>query len=310
MNKVLVTGGCGFIGSHLVPLLLERGYAVTVFDNFSTGKLDNLGTFSRHSNLSIVRGDIREGADLHEALKGVEDVVHLAALIDVAASVVDPIGTHEVNVTGTLNVLNEAAKSGVRRVVFASSTAVYGHAVSLPVGESSVLQPISPYAASKASGEAYCSAFSRCFGLETVMLRFFNVYGPRNENSPYSGVITKFLRAASEGRSLDVYGDGEQTRDFIYVSDVARALVLALEKRGLHDDIFNICTGVQTSINGLIDALRSVFGKDLAISYSLVREGDIKYSYGDPSKAAEGLGFRSRVRIEAGLRLLLKEYGK
>ena len=307
MNKVLVTGGAGFIGSHLVPRLLEKGYNVDVFDNLFSGKLENLSAIRGHPNFGFVRGDIRDPAVLRDALCGVNAVVHLAALIDVAASVADPALTHEVNVTGTLNVLQEATKCGVKRFVLASSTAVYGDVKSLPVREDAVLRPISPYAASKAACEAYCSAFAGCFGLEAVVLRFFNVYGPRNENSPYSGVITKFLRQAASGGVLNVEGDGEQTRDFIHVSDVATALTLALERKKLRAETFNVCTGVPTSINGLVDALRTVTGKDLCVTQCPARMGDIRFSYGAASKAADGLGFKANVDMKQGLRSLFED---
>jgi nucleoside-diphosphate-sugar epimerase len=304
-GKILVTGGAGFIGSHLVPLLLEKGYSVTVFDNLSTGKKGNLYAVLRHPNFGFVRGDIRKPAELREAMKDVDVVVHLAALIDVSASVANPTLTHEVNVTGTLNVLHQAAKEGVRRLVFASSTAVYGDAKKLPVKESEPLRPISPYAASKAAAEAYCCAYAGCFGLDAVALRLFNVYGPKNENSPYSGVITKFLMQAVRGEALTVQGDGEQTRDFIYVSDVANALSLALEAKDVSGEVFNVCTGMPISINRLADAVGKATGKTLQVTYGPARVGDIRFSYGDGSKAAQKLGFTSKVSIVDGLRLFL-----
>jgi len=306
MGRVLVTGGAGFIGSNLVPRLLEKGYSVVVLDNLCSGKLENLDGVKDNPAFRFIRGDIRDPVALSKALDGVDSVVHLAALIDVSASVADPALTHEVNVTGTLNVLHAAVKCGVEKVVFASSTAVYGDVKSLPVSEEAVLRPISPYAASKAACEAYCSAFAGCYGIETVALRFFNVYGPRNENSPYSGVITKFLRKALNDEALTVEGDGEQTRDFIYVSDIARALVLALEGKGVSGETFNVCTGVPASINTLVDSLRIVTGKKLKVVHGPARLGDIKYSYGDTAKAKQQLGFQSNVTLKAGLKMLLE----
>ncbi len=306
MSKVLVTGGAGFIGSHLVPRLLERGHSVVVIDNLSSGKLDNLSGVRDNPNFDFVEADIRDKTALHESSRGVNAVVHLAALIDVAVSVSDPALTHEVNVTGTLNVLQEAAKRSAKRFVFASSTAVYGDVKSLPVKEDEVLHPISPYAASKAACEAYCSAFAGCFGLDTIALRFFNVYGPRNENSPYSGVITKFLRQAMNGEILVVEGDGEQTRDFIHVSDIAKALTLALEAKKLRGETFNVCTGVPTSINGLVEVLSKVTSKEMQVKHAPPRVGDIRFSYGDASKAADKLGFRASVDMVEGLKLLFE----
>jgi UDP-glucose 4-epimerase len=249
-RNVLVTGGAGFIGSHLVPKLIEKGCSVVVFDNLSSGKKENLSGVQNHPNFKFMLGDIRDKAAMHKALEGVDAVVHLAALIDVAASVADPALTHDVNVSGTLNVLQEAVQCTAKRFVFASSTAVYGDVKTLPVKEDTALRPISPYAASKAACEAYCTAFAGCYGIDTVALRFFNVYGPKNENSPYSGVITKFLRKAKNGEPLTVEGDGEQTRDFIHVSDIAAALALALEAKQVHADVFNVCTGKPQASTG------------------------------------------------------------
>jgi UDP-glucose 4-epimerase len=304
-GKILVTGGAGFIGSHLIPLLLEKGYSVTVFDNLSSGKKGNLHAVLSHPNFGFVRGDIRKPAELREAMKGVDGVVHLAAQVDVSASVANPAFTHEVNVTGTLNVLHQAVNRGVRRLVFASSTAVYGDAKNLPVKESEPLRPISPYAASKAAAEAYCCAYAGCFGLDAVALRLFNVYGSKNENSPYSGVIAKFLMQAVRGEALTVQGDGEQTRDFIHVSDVANAFAIALETKNVWGDVFNVCTGMPISINELAVAIGKVTVKTPRVTYGPARAGDIRFSYGDGSKATQKLGFTSKVDIVDGLRLLL-----
>ena len=206
MNKicrsVLVTGGAGFIGSHLVPRLLELGHSVTVLDNLSTGKLENLDGVLDHPKFVFQRGDILDKTVLHDVFDGVDSVIHLAALIDISASVADPIQNHEVNVNGSFNMLHAAIKHHIKKFVFASSTAVYGDAKTLPLQENSALHPISPYAASKVAGEAYCSAFASCFGLETIILRFFNIYGSRSENSPYSGVITKCLQKIRKRRCL------------------------------------------------------------------------------------------------------------
>ncbi len=305
--RVLVTGGAGFIGSNLVSLLLKKGYSVTVFDNLSTGKEENLYAHQDNSNFAFVEGDIRKPAEIRKALKGADAVVHLAAQIDVKESVKDPTFTHEVNVTGTLNVLQEATKKKVRRFIFASSTAVYGDAKRLPVKETEPIKPISPYAASKAAAEAYCSAYAGCFGLDTIALRFFNVYGPKNENSPYSGVITKFLHQISREEKIVVEGDGQQTRDFIHVDDVTRALSLALESKKARGEALNVCTGTPTSINGLVIALGKASGKDLQIIHAPARVGDIRFSYGDGSNAAKKLGFKSEIGVVEGLRRLLSQ---
>ncbi|HTY74089.1 MAG TPA: SDR family NAD(P)-dependent oxidoreductase [Candidatus Nanoarchaeia archaeon] len=307
MSNILVTGGAGFIGSNLILLLLRNDYHVTVLDNLSTGKMENLQELKKNPNFRFILGDIRSQENVNAALEGIDAVVHLAALIDVSASVAEPLFTHDVNVTGTLNMLQEAARRRVERFVFASSTAVYGDTKTLPVTEETPFQPISPYAASKAAAEAYCSTYAGCYGLNTVRLRFFNVYGPKNENSPYSGVITKFLQKAQSNQTLTIEGDGEQTRDFIHVSDIAQALMAALKGKNLQGDVFNVCTGKPTSINTLASTLSAVLGKNLKTVHAQARVGDIRYSYGDPSKAERGLRFRAKVDIAEGLKLLLKK---
>jgi nucleoside-diphosphate-sugar epimerase len=314
MNKtrrsVLVTGGAGFIGSHLVPRLLELGHSVTVLDNLSTGKLENLDGVLDHPKFMFQRRDIRDKTIPHDVFDGVDSVIHLAALIDISASVADPIQNHEVNVNGTFNMLHAAIKHNVKKFVFASSTAVYGDAKTLPLQENIALHPISPYAASKVAGEAYCSAFASCFGLETIALRFFNIYGLRSENSPYSGVITKFLQKIIKGEVLTIDGNGEQTRDFIYVSDIVKVVILALEHERLKGEVFNVCTGVPTSVNQLAATLKTVTGKNPNVKCGPARLGDIRSNYGDPAKAKENLGFRATVDLTKGLQILFKEFQK
>lgn len=307
-GRVLVTGGAGFIGSYVVPLLLEEGYAVTVLDDLSVGRLENLGVCCGHPNFSFVRGDIRDSGVLAVAFRGVDAVVHLAALIDVAASVVDPVGVDAVNVGGTVNLLREAARCGVGRFVFASSTAVYGDAAVLPVREDAVLAPVSPYAASKVAGEAYCRAFSVCGGLSVVVLRFFNVYGVGNVGNAYSGVVTRFVLGALRGEVLRVYGDGGQTRDFVYVGDVARAVVCALRYRGVGCEVFNVCTGVPTSVNQLVLTLESVVGRQLQVEHCPARVGDVRFSCGDGGKARRVLGFEAGVGLRRGLERMWEFY--
>jgi UDP-glucose 4-epimerase len=302
---VLVTGGAGFIGSHLVPRLLELGYAVTVLDNLSTGKLENLQGVLEHPKFVFKRRDITDEALRNEVFEGIDSVIHLAALVDISASVADPLQNHQVNVNGTFNLLYAAIKNKVRKFVFSSSTAVYGDAKKLPIKEDLAVSPISPYAASKVAGEAYCKAFSNCYGLNTTVLRFFNVYGPRNEKSPYSGVITKFLQQALKDETLTIFGDGEQTRDFINVNDIVEALVLALEAKGEAGDTFNICTGMPISINKLIEEVQVATERDLQVIHAPARQGEIRFSYGDPSKAEAKLKFTAKVSLQEGLKLLL-----
>jgi UDP-glucose 4-epimerase len=304
--NIFVTGGAGFIGSHIVPALLEKGYNVTVFDNLTTGKLKNLNNARKNPSFTFIKGDIRKPTEIQRALKNTQAIVHLAAQIDVATSVSNPIETHEINTTGTFNLLQAAAKNRVEKFVFASSTAVYGDTDKLPITEDIPLKPLSPYAASKAAGEAYCTAYANCYNLNTTALRFFNVYGTGNENNPYSGVITKFMQNAQKNQALTIEGDGEQTRDFIHASDVAEAICQALKHGTTKTGVFNVCTGVQTSINQLVDTLKKVIGKNLQVSHGPKRTGDIKKSYGNPEKAAKELGFRSKVPLLKGLETLVE----
>jgi len=305
ISRVVVTGGAGFIGSWLARELLGRGYSVIVLDNFCSGSWENLRGLHGKVGFKVVDGDVRDRHIVRKVMKDAEGVVHLAALIDVEASVRDPFETHDVNVNGTLNVLYEAVKAGVRRFVFASSTAVYGDANPLPLKEDYPPRPISPYAASKAAAEGYCLAFNKCYGLETVILRYFNVYGPGQRNSAYSGVITKFLENALKGKPLTVYGDGCQTRDFIYVDDVIEATVLALEDDGLEGETFNVCTGKPTSVNELVEVVRAITGKDLKVVYDKLRKGDIRSNYGDPSKARKTLGFKAKTSLKEGIETIV-----
>lgn len=307
MNKVLVTGGAGFIGSNLVRRLLEKEYSVVVLDNLSSGKLENLHGITDNNNFKFINGDIRDAKAVKHALNDVTFLVHLAALIDISASVADPTLTHEINVTGSLNLLKEAVKQHVSKFVFASSTAVYGDTKKLPVKEEMPCKPVSPYAASKAAAEAYCSAYAGCYGLDTVRLRFFNVYGQKNENSAYSGVITKFVTRIQQNQTLIIEGDGEQTRDFIHVSDIVNALTTALTKEGTRGDVFNVCTGKPISINDLAATLSTVTGKNPITKFVQARTGDIRASYGDPSKAELKLGFKARINLAEGLRSLLEQ---
>ena len=307
-SNVLVTGGAGFIGSHLVDKLISRGYSVVVLDNFHSGKIESFREILGRASFEVIEGDIRDRKAVREAMDGVDAVVHLAALIDVEESVNNPLETRDVNVNGTLNVLNEAVRSGVRKLLFASSTAVYGEGNPLPLEEEHSLNPISPYAASKVSAEYYCKAFNNCYGLSTVVLRFFNVYGPGQKHSSYSGVITKFLQNALRDEPLVVYGDGKQTRDFIHIDDVVDATVLALEKANSKGETFNVCTGKPTSVNGLVEIVKEIIEKDLKVSYDKPRKGDIKNNYGDPSKAEKILGFKAETSLREGLERLRDSY--
>jgi len=307
-GKVLVTGGAGFIGSWLVLELVGRGYSVVVLDNFCSGNMKNMREFCSKGDLEVVEGDVRDKGAVRRAVKGVDAVVHLAALIDVEASVRDPFETHDVNVNATLNVLWEAVRAGVRRFVFASSTTVYGDANPLPLKEECMVRPISPYGASKAAAESYCLAFNKCYGLGVVVLRYFNVYGIGQRNSAYSGVITRFLENAFRGEPLVVYGDGRQTRDFIYVDDVVEATVLALENESVDGEIFNVCTGKPASVNELVEIVKRMFGDDINVVYDSPRRGDIMNNYGDPSRADKILGFKAKTSLREGLEKIKKSF--
>jgi len=308
-RRVLVTGGAGFIGSHLVKALIDK-CSVVVLDNLCSGSLENLYRVVEGGGIKFVRGDVRDKKAVRDAMNGVDAVVHLAALIDVEASVKNPFETHDVNVNGTLNVLDEAVKAGVKRFVFASSAAVYGDVNPMPLKEEYPPHPISPYAASKAAAEGYCLAFNRCLGLGTVILRYFNVYGPGQRNSAYSGVIMRFLENAFRGEPLIVYGDGCQTRDFVYVDDVVEATVLAMEGDGLEGETFNICTGKPTSVNELIEVVKTIAWKDLKVVYDKPRKGDIRNNYGDPSKAEKTLGFKAKTSLKEGIEKMASGFYK
>jgi UDP-glucose 4-epimerase len=301
-SSVLVTGGAGFIGSHLVTMLLKRGYSVTVLDNLSTGSLQNLQAFMDHSNFKFIKGDIQNSSDLKKALKNAMLVVHLAALIDVAASVTNPLKTHNINTTATLKLLNQAIQSKVERLIFASSTAVYGDTDQLPITEDTPIKPLSPYAASKAAAEAYCNAYANLHNINIVTLRFFNVYGAGNEKNPYSGVITKFIQNAKANKPLIIEGDGEQTRDFIHVSDVANAIIMTLQSKQVKTGVFNVCTGKSTSINMLAQTVKGVSQENLQINHAAKRLGDIKDSLGNPNKTAQNIRFKATTTLKEGIK--------
>lgn len=282
---VLVTGGAGFIGSHTVELLLAQGIPVRVLDNFSSGRLDNL---PHHSRLTIVTGDIREPAVVEDAMRGVTHVLHLAAQVSVAASVEAPLDSASINVTGFLNVLDAARRHRVRRLVYASSAAVYGVPARLPVDEDAPVAPISPYGLEKEINDRYAGLYRELYGLPTLGMRYFNVYGPRQDPaSPYSGVISIFCRRLRESKALAVFGDGLQTRDFIYVGDVARANAAAID--GELTGVCNVATGESVTLRTLIQALTAVSGRRPLVSYREARAGDIRHSAADNRRLMDAL---------------------
>jgi UDP-N-acetylglucosamine/UDP-N-acetyl-alpha-D-glucosaminouronate 4-epimerase len=299
--RVLVTGGAGFVGSNLVEALVASGLDVSVLDDASTGSLDNLTDIRPAPQ--VVLGDVRDREAVLEAMSEVEVVYHLAALPSVARSVGDPMTTHRVNVDGTLNVLQAALRTGVRRVVYASSSSVYGDTPRLPKDEGMPLSPQSPYAASKAAAEAYCRSFAHVYGLETVSLRFFNVFGPRQDpNSEYAAVIPRFIHRMLGGASPEIFGDGGQSRDFTYVANVVEALQLAAatgpEAVG---QALNVGCGSRTTLLDLVAAINELLGGSIAPSFSPPRPGDIMHSHADITRAEQLLGYRPRVSVQAGL---------
>jgi nucleoside-diphosphate-sugar epimerase len=299
-NKYLVTGGAGFIGSHVVDELLRRGHEVKVLDNFSTGRRRNVSSFI--SQIDLVEGDVRSYERAHTAVRGTDVVIHLAALPSVPRSVQDPLTTNEVNVTGTLNVLLAARDSGVRRVVMASSSSVYGANDFLPKHEELIPHPISPYGVSKLAAEQYAMAFGAVYDLETVALRYFNVFGPRQDpNSQYSGVVALFLRLASEGGQPVVCGDGTQTRDFTYVSNVVAATLLAADAEAASGSVLNIGCGRSISVLDLISAIEKATGRPLDPRFDEPRPGDVKHSIANVDRARARLGYEPAIGFEDGI---------
>ena len=302
-RKVLVTGGAGFIGSNLVHALLERGDDVRVLDNFATGNRANLAGIE--DDIEIVEGELRSYERVHNAVRGVEVVFHQGALPSVPRSVQDPLTTSAVTIEGTLNVLLAARDEHVRRVVFASSSSVYGNTGSLPRTETQQPDPISPYAVAKLAAERYCVSFSRVYGLETVALRYFNVFGPRqNPHSQYAAVVPLFFAAIQDGRPVPIHGDGSQSRDFTYVQNVVDANLLAADVTGAGGAVLNVATARQTSVNELADAIGTVLGKQVEKNYSPLRTGDVRDSWADVSEAQRVLGYETRIMLEEGLELV------
>ncbi|HEV2172848.1 MAG TPA: NAD-dependent epimerase/dehydratase family protein [Nitrospira sp.] len=306
IGRVLVTGGAGFIGSHVVKALTNARLRVVVFDSLSTGSEQNLGLEGR-SNLEFIRGDILDGGKLSEALRSVDSVVHLAAQVSVQESVRNPAFTYKVNVDGTKNLLNESLESGIKKFVFASTCAVYGDSRRLPITEGSPRRPLSPYADSKVKAEKACRSLARGFARGLTILRFFNVYGPRQERSAYANVITKFVGRLSADRKLVTYGDGRQTRDFVHVHDVADAILLALKRDGT-TDVYNVGSGRETSVNGLAKMMSDIVGPDArGLVHAQSKGGEVRRSWADVSKARDVLEFSAKVSLEEGLRGILKD---
>jgi UDP-glucose 4-epimerase len=299
--KVLVTGGGGFIGCHLVERLLHEGHEVRALDNFTTGRRENLDGL--HEHVELVEGDIQSYERAHTAVRGCEVVLHQAALPSVPRSVRDPLTSNASNVIGTLNVLLAARDSDVRRVVFASSSSVYGANPALPKSEDLQTIPISPYAVAKLAAEGYCQSFWHVYDLETVALRYFNVFGPRQDpRSEYAAVIPKMITAALEGSSLTIYGDGEQTRDFTYVDNVVEANLLAMDAAGVPGEVFNVAVGERVSLNRLLRLVAEITDREIDAEYAPPRAGDVRHSLADVDKARRLLGYAPLVSLAEGLR--------
>ncbi|MBQ7257532.1 MAG: GDP-mannose 4,6-dehydratase [Abditibacteriota bacterium] len=301
MSKFLVTGGAGFIAGHITELLVEKGEDVIVFDNLKTGNLDNLAKVK--DKIEFFKGDICNIDDLNRAMVGVDYVIHHAAEISVFDSLKDPIGAAEVNVMGTLKVLFAAKEAGVKRVTLASSAAVYGDTGDRAQREDFLPNPLSPYGASKICDEHYYFVFSQIYGIEAVVLRYFNVYGPRqNPKSQYAAVIPIFTDRVIHNQEIFINGDGEQTRDFVFVKDVARANYLAATKPGISGNVFNIATEENISVNALADKLIALSGNDIKVTHRDAVVGDIKYSKSDASKARDILGWKPLVSFDEGIK--------
>jgi len=297
--RYLVTGGAGFIGSNTVDELVRRGHGVVVLDDLSTGKAANLAQVKTE----LIQESVANLDAVREGCRGADCVIHLAAQTSVPRSVKDPIETNQINVNGTLNVLVAARDAKVKRVVFASSCAVYGKTSVLPIPESTALAPISPYGLSKQVGEAYGRVFQELYGIEFVALRYFNVFGPRQDpGSAYSGVLSLFNAALLAGTQPTVYGDGEQSRDFVYVQNVVEANLLAAEAKGAPGHAINIGTGVRSTLNQTLALLEKITGRAARAKYAAPREGDIRDSQGDISLAQEVLDYHPQFGFEEGLK--------
>lgn len=302
---ILITGGAGFIGSNLADALLARGYAVRVLDNLSTGKHANLQL--EHPRLSLIEGDVADAAVVRQALQGCQAVVHLAAVASVQASVDDPVGTHQSNLVGTLNLCEAMREQGVRRVVFASSAAVYGNnGEGEAIDEDTAKAPLTPYAADKLASEYYLDFYRRQHGLEPAIFRFFNIFGPRQDpSSPYSGVISIFTERAQKGLPISVFGDGEQTRDFVFVGDLVEVLVQALEAETLEAGAVNLGLSRATSLNQLVAAIGDVLGGLPEVSHLPARAGDIRHSRANNARLLARFAFPEPTGMREGLAKLL-----
>jgi len=311
MSKVLVTGGAGFIGSNLTEALLKKEHSVRVLDDFSTGKRENLIFGKEYPSLEIIDGDIRNLAICQKAMKDIEYVFHQAALPSVQRSVEDPLGSNAVNSQGTLNILLSARDAGVKRVIYASSSSIYGDTPTLPKKEEMPANPLSPYALQKYIGEQYCRLFYQLYRLETVSLRYFNIFGPKQDPaSVYSAVIPRFIDALLKGHPPLIFGDGEQSRDFTYIDNVVQANLLAMSAEHLHGEAINIACGKRVSLNQLLNILKEIVGSKVSPTHEGARKGDVKHSLADINKGKKILNYDPQVGIEMGLKKTVEFFQK
>jgi nucleoside-diphosphate-sugar epimerase len=300
MAHYLVTGGAGFIGSHLVEELVRRGEPVRVVDSLVTGHRENLSSVA--GRIEFIEGDLADAGVATSAASGIDYVLHQAAIPSVPRSVAEPVFCHRANVDATLNLLVAARDAGVRRLVFAGSSSVYGNIAVLPTREDLPVDPLTPYALQKLMGEQYLKLFTTLYGLETVSTRYFNVFGPRQDpSSPYSGVISVFIRALLDGRTPTIYGDGEQTRDFTYVANVVDGVLRACHAPGVAGQVINVATGGRVSLNALFNTLRSLTGAPVVPAYGPARTGDVRHSQADIDRARAMLGYSPSVEFDEGL---------
>jgi len=303
----VVTGGAGFIGSHIAENLVLRGETVKVIDDFSTGKRENIQSFKH--GIEMIEADIAEAKNLAEILRGADYVIHQAAIPSVPKSILDPARSHHANVNGTLNLLLACRKAGVKRFVYASSSSLYGDSPTLPKHEGMSPNPLSPYGAQKLFGEIYSQVFTKAYGFETVSLRYFNVFGPRQDStSQYSGVLALFIPAVLQRRRPTIYGDGLQSRDFTYVQNVVEANLLACKAPGVQGQTFNVACGDRITVNSMLQQINKITGNDISAIHAEPRVGDIKHSQADITRAKEQLGYDPKVSFEEGLRRTIDWY--
>ena len=299
--KYLVTGGAGFIGSNIVEGLLKNRESVRIIDNLSTGNIHNLDNF--RSEIEFIEGDIQDLSTIQKAMNGIEFVFHQAALPSVPRSIENPVASNDSNISGTLNVLLAARDNNVKRVIYAGSSSAYGDTPTLPKQEDMTPHPLSPYALTKLTGEYYCKIFNSVYGLETLTIRYFNVFGPRqNPASQYAAVIPKFIESLLKDQPPTIYGDGEQSRDFTYIENVVSANILASKAKKTSGEIVNVATSTRTTINQLFYTLKDLLEKDINPIYGEAQKGDVKHSLADITRARKILGYKPVVNLEAGLK--------